>query len=127
MITYIETTQDVTVTVQPLFMEERSDVMKKEFVFAYFITIANHNSEPVQLLRRTWHISDSNGENHEVEGEGVVGQQPEIDGDASYSYNSFCVLKSFEGHMEGSYLMQREDGSQFEITIPRFFLKAYTN
>ena len=127
MITYIETTQDITVSVQPLFMEERSDVMKKEFIFAYFITIANHGTEEVQLLRRHWHINDSTGEKQEVEGEGVIGQQPAIDSGGTYSYNSFCVLKSFSGHMEGTYLMQRKDGTQFEITIPRFHLRAYAN
>lgn len=127
MLTYIETTQDITVSVQPLFLEERSNPMKKEFVFAYFITVANHGPEEVQLLRRHWYITDSNGEQHEVEGDGVIGQQPMIGPNASHSYNSFCVLKSFEGYMEGTYLMRRNDGSTFEITIPRFYLKAHTN
>ncbi len=127
MITYIETTQDITVSVQPLFIEERSDIMKREFVFAYFITIANNSPERVQLLRRHWYIADSNGEVQEVEGEGVVGRQPFIDPGADHSYNSFCVLKSFEGYMEGAYMMLREDGSQFEIAIPKFYLKAHAN
>lgn len=127
MLTYIETTQDITVRVQPLFLEERSQILKKEFVFAYFINVENHSPEEVQLLRRRWLITDSNGEQHEVEGEGVVGQQPVIDAGASHSYNSFCVLKSFQGHMEGIYLMRRTDGTTFEISIPRFFLKANSN
>ena len=127
MITYIETTRDITVAVKPVFLEERSDIIKREFIFAYFITVENHSKEEVQLLRRHWYVNDSNGEQHEVEGEGVVGQQPHIEPGTSYSYNSFCVLKSFEGYMEGTYQLERADGSTFEIVIPRFYLRAHCN
>ncbi|MAT39692.1 MAG: Co2+/Mg2+ efflux protein ApaG [Ectothiorhodospiraceae bacterium] len=127
MLTYIETTADITVSVQPLFLEERSNVMKKEFIFVYFIKVRNDGSVPVKLTRRHWDITDSNGEFHEVDGEGVVGQQPTIAPGKEYAYNSFCVLKSFSGHMEGTYTMEQEDGTAFEITIPRFHLRAFSN
>ena len=37
-----------------------------------------------------------------------------------HEYHSFSVLATFEGTMEGTYLMQREDGSRFQAQIPRF-------
>ena len=127
MLTYIETTADITVSVQPFFLEERSNIMKGEFIFAYVITVTNNSADRVHLLRRHWYVTDSNGEQHEVEGEGVVGQQPYINAGDSYTYNSFCVLKSFHGYMEGTYQLERSDGSLFEIVIPRFYLKANCN
>ena len=127
MLAYTKTTEGVTVTVQSYFLEERSDVMKNNFFFVYFVSIANHGPDPVKLLRRHWYIHDSMAEDYEVEGEGVVGEQPSVKPGMTYHYNSFCVLKSFEGSMEGRYTMQREDGSTFEAEIPRFYLKARLN
>ncbi|MCB2205558.1 Co2+/Mg2+ efflux protein ApaG [bacterium] len=127
MLAYTKTTEGVTVTVQSYFLEERSDVMKRNFFFVYFITLENHSDQPVKLLRRHWNIHDSDAPDYEVEGEGVVGEQPQIKPGGTYHYNSFCVLKSFAGAMEGTYSMQREDGSSFEVNIPRFHLKARLN
>ena len=127
MLAYTKTTEGLTITVQSYFLEERSDVMKRNFFFVYFISIRNSGPNPVKLLRRHWYIHDSMAEDYEVEGDGVVGEQPVVKPGLSYQYNSFCVLKSFEGSMEGRYTMEREDGSTFEAEIPRFFLKARLN
>lgn len=127
MLAYTKTTEGLTITVQSYFLEERSDVMKRNFFFVYFISIRNSGPNPVKLLRRHWYIHDSMAEDYEVEGDGVVGEQPMVKPGKSYQYNSFCVLKSFEGSMEGRYTMEREDGSTFEAEIPRFFLKARLN
>src|SRR5262245_51476964 len=99
----------------------------KKFVFAYFVRIENTSDQPVQLLRRHWFISDSNGKTDEVEGAGVVGQQPLIQPGHAHEYNSFCVLETFEGSMEGTYLMQKENGEKFKAVIPRFILRAAAN
>lgn len=127
MLAYTKTTEGLTITVQSHFLEERSDVMKRNFFFVYFISIRNSGPNPVKLLRRHWYIHDSMAEDYEVEGDGVVGEQPVVKPGMSYQYNSFCVLKSFEGSMEGRYTMEREDGSTFDAEIPRFFLKARLN
>lgn len=127
MLAYTKTTEGLTVTVQSHFLEERSDVMKRNFFFVYFISITNHGTSPVRLLRRHWYIHDSHAADYEVEGDGVVGEQPTIAPGKTYHYNSFCVLKSFEGSMKGRYTMQREDGSTFDADIPTFFLKARLN
>jgi ApaG protein len=127
MLLYTKTTSGVTISVQNQFLEERSNILQQTFFFVYFISITNNGQQPVQLVRRHWFIHDPAGTDYEVAGDGVVGEQPIIAPGATYQYNSFCVLKSFEGHMEGEYTMQREDGTTFEVDIPRFFLRARTN
>ncbi|MBR9978955.1 MAG: Co2+/Mg2+ efflux protein ApaG [Bacteroidetes bacterium] len=127
MIAYTKTTEGLKITVQSFFLEERSDLLKQSFFFIYFISIENSSPFPLKLLRRHWYIHDSTAQDYEVEGEGVVGEQPVVQPGATYQYNSFCVLKSFEGSMEGRYIMQREDGSTFSADIPRFYLQARLN
>lgn len=127
MVPYSATTDDVTVTVRPVYLDSQSDFFSRRFVFGYFIRIENHGAEEVQLLRRHWYIYDAGGRVQEVEGEGVVGQQPLIAPGAAHEYSSYCVLTTFEGTMEGSYLMQRPNGERFRIAIPRFDLRAAAN
>ena len=127
MVPYVATTDDITVTVRPVYLDSQSDMMNRRFVFGYFIRITNNSSDEVQLLRRHWLIRDSDGRVQEVEGEGVVGEQPVIVPGDEHRYNSFCVLETFEGSMEGSYLMQRPNGERFRIAIPRFDLRAASN
>jgi len=127
LITYSAITEDIVVRVSPVYIDGQSNMMDKRFVFGYFIRIENAGSEAVQLLRRKWVITDGNGNVEEVEGEGVVGQQPVIRGGSAHEYNSYCVLETFEGSMEGSYLMERENGETFPVEIPKFLLKAAVN
>jgi len=89
------------------------------------VRIENVGSFPAHLLTRRWHIHDSIGENLEVEGDGVVGLQPLIEPGGVHEYQSFCVLKSPAGYMEGSYFFERPGGQRFEAIIPRFHLQAH--
>ena len=127
MQTYAATTENITVTVRPVYLDGQSNQIQKKFVFAYFIRIENNSSDEVQLLRRHWFISNSNGDVQEVEGEGVIGEQPVIPPGGYHEYSSFSVLETFEGSMEGTYLMERAGGEQFSVTIPRFALRAAAN
>jgi ApaG protein len=127
MTTYTATTEGITIQVRPVYLDGQSNVIAKKFVFAYFIRIENHGRETVQLLRRHWLISDASGDVKEVEGEGVIGKKPVITPGNAHEYNSFCILETFEGAMEGTYLMQRENGEQFRVRIPRFTLRAAAN
>lgn len=127
MLPSTETTRQITVTVHALPLEERSNVIHHQVLFVYFITIANNGLHPVRLLRRHWFIHDPVGGDHEVEGEGVVGEQPLIAPGESHEYNSYCLLKSYQGFMEGTYQMEEEDGSTFEVAIPRFYLNYRLN
>ena len=124
---YTATTEKITITVRQVFLDGESDPLDRKFTFAYYITIENHGTENVQLLRRHWFINHGGGRVEEVEGEGVVGQQPVIPAGKSHEYNSYCILETFEGTMEGTYLFQREGGEYFRAVIPRFTLRAYAN
>jgi ApaG protein len=127
MLSYVEITDEILIRVSPMYLDGQSDPMARKFVFAYFVGIENHGAQEVQLLRRHWFIHDGIGEIKEVEGEGVVGKQPVISPGGVHEYNSFCVLETFEGSMVGTYLMQRENGEQFQAFIPRFHLRAAAN
>lgn len=127
MVTYAATTADLTVTVRPVYLDEQSDLIEKRFVFGYVVRIENHGLQEAQLLRRHWIIRDANDHVQEVEGQGVIGKQPLIEPGGAHEYSSFCVLQTFEGSMEGTYLMQRANGARFRIAIPRFTLRAAAN
>ena len=127
MVSYDATTETVRVTVRPAYLDGQSDVLERQFAFAYFVRIENHGPDEVQLLRRTWVITDSDGHVQEVDGEGVIGKQPVIEPGQAHEYHSFCVLKTFEGSMRGTYFMQRESGERFRAQIPTFHLRALTN
>ncbi|GEO06890.1 protein ApaG [Adhaeribacter aerolatus] len=117
------TTQGVKVTVTTNYLPDYSSPGQQHFVFAYKINIQNNSEFTVKLLRRHWFIHDSNGIVREVEGEGVVGQQPVLEPGESHEYVSGCNLKSGIGKMRGTYLMERlVDGRQFNVVIPEFVL-----
>jgi ApaG protein len=124
---YIATTEDVTIRVRPVYIDGESDPMSRKFVFAYFVRVENGGSEEVQILRRHWFINHAGGRVEEVEGEGVVGKQPTILPGQAHEYNSYCILETFEGTMEGTYLLRRHNGQYFRANIPRFTLRAAAN
>jgi len=127
MIPYSSITENIRVTVRPVYLDGRSDVMNLRFVFGYFIRIENAGASDVQLLRRHWYIHDASGRIQEVEGDGVIGAQPVIAPGQVHEYNSYCVLETFTGFMEGFYLMETERGARFHVSIPRFNLAAASN
>jgi ApaG protein len=127
MIPYTAVTEGIAITVHVVYLDGESDAMKRRFAFGYQVRIENQTEAEVQLLRRRWVINDGDGRVKEVEGEGVVGQQPVIAPGESHSYQSFCVIPTFEGSMTGTYLMQRASGERFRAQIPRFFLAARTS
>ena len=117
-------TEGIRITVRPRYVPEQSRPSQRHFVFAYNVRIENVSQETAQLVSRRWLIHDSVGRDTEVEGEGVVGEQPVLAPGRVHEYQSFCVLQSGSGHMEGSYRFVRADGSAFEAQIPRFILDA---
>ncbi len=116
-----EITEGVKVTVLTEFQPEYSSPAQAHYVFTYKISIENCSEYTVQLLRRHWFIYDANGSLREVEGEGVVGQQPVLEPGETHEYISGCNLKTGIGKMKGTYLMERVvDGKQFKVRIPEF-------
>jgi len=121
---YYRLSEGIRVTVRPVYLRDQSDPAAQHYVFAYYVRIENVGTQPSQLVSRRWLIHDEIGEDTEVEGNGVVGEQPVITPGQVHEYQSFCVLKSGEGYMEGQYHFLRADGTQFDAAIPRFQLSA---
>lgn len=116
-----QVTQGVKVIVETEYQPSYSSPSQYHYVFTYRITIENHSDFTVQLLRRHWHIFDAGFNVREVEGEGVIGQQPVLEPGQTHQYISGCNLKSGLGKMVGTYLMERiVDGTRFTVNIPEF-------
>ena len=122
--TYRAVTRDITVTVSPRFMSDRSAPEKGQFFWAYTIEISNNSGETVQLKTRYWHITDSTGRVQEVRGAGVVGEEPIIPPGESFEYTSGVPLQTPSGFMVGSYGMVSDSGDHFDIEIPAFSLDS---
>lgn len=118
----VAVTRGITVRVAVAFLAEQSDPAADRWFWSYHVRIENGSDIAVQLLSRSWRISDARGTVHEVTGEGVVGEMPLIAPDASFDYVSGCPLDTPSGAMSGSYRMVDADGSAFDIAIPRFQL-----
>jgi ApaG protein len=117
--------EGIEVSVETFYQQDYSNPQNAEYMFAYRITLENHNAFPVKLHRRHWYIFDSNGENREVEGEGVIGVQPTIQPGESYQYVSGCNLRSEMGKMYGTYQMENlHNKKMFEVQIPSFEMMA---
>ncbi|MBL7715214.1 MAG: Co2+/Mg2+ efflux protein ApaG [Bdellovibrionales bacterium] len=124
---YRELTNGIEVVAEPAYVPEKSQPEKGVYFFAYQITITNREMGMVQLRSRHWIITDGHGQVHEVQGEGVVGEQPLLGNGESFTYSSFCPLPTPTGNMRGTYTMEAvEEGQSFRIRIPLFFLRADT-
>lgn len=118
-------TEGVSIIVETFYQPSQSNPLNSEYLFAYRITIENLTPHPVKLLSRHWHIVDSNGTHREVEGEGVVGQQPVIIPGDSYQYTSAANLNSDIGKMYGMYIMENLfNKKKIKVAIPEFQLIA---
>lgn len=115
-------TRGFRVSVAPSYMPEHSDPLGGRFVFGYRIRIRNESGARARLVTRRWLIVDGDGERQEVQGEGVVGQQPYLEPGQSFAYSSFCPLPTARGTMEGAYTMRTDGGDEFDIDIGRFYL-----
>ncbi|MDQ6970903.1 MAG: Co2+/Mg2+ efflux protein ApaG [Mariprofundus sp.] len=118
----IDESGGIIIEVKPEYSSEHSEPEQGRFVFVYYITIRNEGEQAAQLLSRHWLITDGNGMVEEVMGEGVIGEQPVIGAGDMHQYNSFCVLQTNVGYMEGSYRMLSEQGEIFDAPIPAFTL-----
>jgi ApaG protein len=117
-------TNSIRVEVLSRYSPENSRTLQNAWVFEYTVRITNQGSETVQLLSRHWIITDALDHIEEVRGPGVVGQQPVLAPGESFKYSSWCPLKTPTGMMRGTYQMARSGGSQFDIEIAPFALRA---
>ena len=122
---YIAETRGIRVTVRAFFLEDQSQPEDGHYVWAYQVRIENRGREPVQLLRRTWHITDSHGRTQNVHGAGVVGQQPLLEAGESFEYTSGTPLETPSGFMVGAYhMLVPASGEAFDVAIPAFSLDS---
>jgi ApaG protein len=121
---YSQTTRGITVTVKPFYLEDQSSPADNHYVWAYRVRIENGGGETVQLLRRHWKITDARGRVQEVQGSGVVGEQPVLNPGDAYEYTSGTPLPTPSGIMSGEYQMEGRDGEKFDIEIPAFSLDS---
>ncbi|XP_060172544.1 uncharacterized protein LOC132603471 [Lycium barbarum] len=119
------TTLGIRVQVRSVYIEGRSHPSKGLYFFAYRIRISNNSDRPVQLLRRHWIITDTNGKTENVWGIGVIGEQPVILPNTGFEYSSACPLGTPSGRMEGDFELKHIDrvGSRtFNVAIAPFSL-----
>jgi ApaG protein len=122
---FTRTTHAVKVTALPMYLAEQSDPEENHYVWAYTIFIENLGDRTVQLLNRTWHITDATGQQQTVHGPGVVGEQPVLEPGMSFHYTSGTALHTPSGLMYGVYEMEDKDSRQhFEVAIPAFSLDS---
>jgi ApaG protein len=113
--------EGVEISIETFYQSDYSNPVNNEYMFAYRITIENHNAFSVKLLKRQWFIFDSNGEHREVDGEGVVGVQPIIKPNEQFQYVSGCNLRTEMGKMQGYYTMENQHSKEsFTVKIPPF-------
>lgn len=115
-------TYEFSVSVRPQYLESHSNPDERHFVFAYTVTIRNTGERAAQLVSRHWIITDGNNQVEEVQGEGVVGEQPVLKPGESFEYTSGCPLPTPVGSMRGTYQCVADDGTRFDATIPEFVL-----
>ncbi len=123
-----QTTSNVRILVEPVFLDEQSEPQKNRFVWAYHVRIENHGEETLQLISRYWRITDALGRTQEVSGPGVVGEQPVLSPGEAFEYTSGTPLGTDSGFMEGRYNMVRLDGPEagaaLEVAVPTFSLDS---
>lgn len=121
---YKKTTHDIEITVTPIYSEENSAPHLGRFIWSYKIGMENHGNTIVQLMTRYWHITDAKNYVREVQGPGVVGEQPVLRPGDYYEYSSNVDLATESGFMEGKYIFQQIDGDRtlLEVAVPAFAL-----
>jgi ApaG protein len=121
---YEETTRDITIAVEPNFLDDQSDPDENRYLWAYRVTIENKSELTVQLLSRYWRITDGRGRVREIRGDGVIGEQPVIAPGRAFEYTSGAPLETPSGFMIGTYHMRASSGESFEVGIPMFALES---
>ena len=124
---YTKTTHGITVSVKSFYLEDQSMPDEGHFVWAYQVRIDNESARTVQLKRRHWRITDARGLVQEVEGPGVVGEQPVLRPGESFEYTSGTPLPTSSGIMDGTYRMETDGGESFDVSIPAFSLDSPHN
>ena len=124
-IPYEARTRDILVKVRAFYLDDQSEPDEGRYVWAYRVAVENHGADTVQLLRRTWHITDARGRTQHVHGAGVVGEQPLLEPGEAFEYTSGTPLETPSGFMSGAYhMVVASSGENFDVAIPAFSLDS---
>jgi len=119
------TTSGIRVDVRVFYLADQSRPEQALFVWAYKIKITNYSPVVVQLLRRSWKITDALGRVESVHGPGVVGETPVLEPGENFEYTSGTRLGTPSGFMGGLYhMVNAESGAEFDVEIPVFSLDS---
>jgi ApaG protein len=122
---YTKTTRGIRVSVRSFYLDDQSEPEENRYVWAYRVRIENNSRQAVQLVRRTWRITDAHGRIQHVHGEGVVGEQPLLEPGESFEYTSGTPLDTPSGFMGGAYhMVLPSSGENFDVVIPTFSLDS---
>lgn len=122
---FTATTRDIRVTVRAFYLTDQSQPEQAHFVWAYRVTIENLGQVTVQLLKRSWRITDGLGREQRVHGPGVVGEQPVLEPGEEFEYTSGTPLSTPSGFMRGLYhMIETASGEAFDVAIPAFSLDS---
>jgi len=113
---------DIKIQVATSYVDDETEPDSERYVFAYTITISNSGDVAAQLISRHWIITDANGKVQEVNGDGVVGEQPLLNPGEEFRYSSGAVLETPVGAMQGLYRMEADGGAGFDALIAPFTL-----
>ena len=113
---------NIRIKVTTNYLKEQSAPDENRYVFSYTINIKNLGNNSAKLISRQWIITDSNGNIQEVNGDGVVGQQPNINPGEEFTYTSGTIIKTPVGTMQGRYFMEDINNKRFDALIAPFTL-----
>jgi len=86
-------------------------------VFVYHLTIHNNSDRRVVLLGRKWVVVDTTGKQLVIEGDKIVGQEPDLAVGEHFSYQSFH-LTSGDAQATGSFHGLDADDQRVHVRIP---------
>lgn len=107
------------------YISDQSNPVEEKYFFSYNIKITNNSNQSAKLLSRYWQITDGLGNSEDIHGPGVIGKNPKIKPGESFSYTSYCPIKTPIGSMEGSFRMVNEETEEFEVEVKKFKLLAH--
>ena len=85
-------TRGIRVEVASYYLPGPSSPADGRLMFGYNVTITNLNEQTCQLVSRTWVIKSAMSDKKMVSGSGVVGRQPVLGHNESFSYSSVVLL-----------------------------------
>jgi len=86
-------------------------------VFVYHLTIHNESDRRVVLLGRKWVVVDANGRQQVIEGDKIVGHEPDLEPGEHFSYQSFH-LTGGDAQATGSFHGVDAEGNRIHVRIP---------